>query len=49
MDEATEQAVIKGLQMLEPKPTCLVITHRKSILQYCDREIKIENRKIVEE
>lgn len=49
LDEATEQAVIKGLQMLEPKPTCLVITHRKSILQYCDREIKIENRKIVEE
>lgn len=49
LDETTEQAVIKGLQMLETKPTCLVITHRKSILQYCDREIKIENRKIVEE
>lgn len=49
LDETTEQAVIKGLQMLKPKPTCLVITHRKSILQYCDREIKIENRKIVEE
>lgn len=48
LDEATEQQVIQGLQKLNPKPTCLVITHRKSILAYCDREIRIENRKIVE-
>ena len=48
LDEATEQAVIRGLQQLRPKPTCLVITHRKSILQYCDREIKIENRKVLD-
>lgn len=47
LDEATEQSVIRGLQMLEPRPTCLVITHRKSILKYCDREIRIENKKIV--
>jgi len=49
LDEATEQAVIRGLQQLSPKPTCLVITHRKSILQYCDREIKIENRRVLEQ
>jgi len=49
LDEATEQAVIQGLQQLNPKPTCLVITHRKSILQYCDREIKIENKKVLEQ
>lgn len=48
LDEATEQEVIRGLQRLTPRPTCLVITHRKSILQYCDREIKIENKTIVE-
>ena len=45
LDEDTEMAVIQGLQELTPRPTCLVITHRKSILQYCDREIKIENKK----
>lgn len=49
LDEVTEQGVIKGLQQLSPKPTCLIITHRKSILQYCDREITIENKKTVEE
>ena len=49
LDEATEQGVIQGLQQLSPKPTCLIITHRKSILQYCDREIKIENKNTIEE
>lgn len=48
LDEATEMSVIKGLQELKPRPTCLVITHRKSILKYCDREIKIENKKAAE-
>lgn len=48
LDEATELSVLRGLQSLEPKPTCLIITHRKSILAYCDREIKIENRHTVE-
>ncbi len=49
LDEATELNVIKGLQELNPKPTCIVITHRRSILQYCDREIKIENKNTIEE
>ncbi|MBQ8798845.1 MAG: ABC transporter ATP-binding protein [Lachnospiraceae bacterium] len=48
LDEATELSVLEGLQALTPKPTCIIITHRKSILQYCDREIKIENSKTVE-
>ena len=48
LDEATEQEVIRGLQRLTPRPTCLVITHRKSILKYCNREIKIANKTIIE-
>ncbi|MCI6517403.1 MAG: ABC transporter ATP-binding protein/permease [Lachnospiraceae bacterium] len=48
LDEETELEVIKGVQRLTPKPTCLVITHRKSILQYCDRELKIINKAISE-
>lgn len=49
LDEGTELAVLQGLQQLSPKPTCLIITHRKSILQYCDREIKIADRQICQE
>lgn len=48
LDEGTEMAVIKGLQELTPRPTCLVITHRKSILRYCDREIHIVDKKATE-
>ncbi len=48
LDEDTELAVLQGLKQLEPRPTCLIITHRKSVLQYCDREIKIENKKTME-
>ncbi len=48
LDEDTELAVLQGLKQLEPRPTCLLITHRKSVLQYCDREIKIENKRTME-
>lgn len=46
LDEATELSVIQGLQQLNPKPTCLIITHRKTILQYCDRELMIEDKRV---
>lgn len=49
LDEQTELQVIDGLRQLTPRPTCVIITHRKSILKYCDREIKIEDRAAVEE
>lgn len=49
LDEATELSVLQGLQKLTPRPTCVIITHRKSILQYCDREIKIAEKKATEE
>lgn len=44
LDMDTEAAVIEGLRNLSPRPTCLIITHRKSILKYCNREIKIEDK-----
>lgn len=47
LDEKTEIKVLEGLKQLTPRPTCLLITHRKSVLPYCDREIKIENKKIM--
>lgn len=48
LDEKTELAVLEGVRKLSPKPTCLLITHRRSVLDYCDREIKIENKKTSE-
>lgn len=49
LDENTELAVLKGLQDLKPRPTCLLITHRRTALSYCDREISIDHKKIVEQ
>lgn len=46
LDEKTELAVLEGIHNLTPKPTCLLITHRRSVLEYCDREIKIQNKQI---
>lgn len=48
LDEETELAVLEGIQQVSPKPTCLVITHRKSVLKYCDREVLIEHKKAME-
>ena len=41
--------MLQGLQELQPKPTCLIITHRRSILTYCDREIRIQDKRILEQ
>lgn len=47
LDEKTELEVLEGIRRLTPKPTCLLITHRRSVLDYCDREIKIDNKRIL--
>lgn len=46
LDERTELAVLEGIRNLTPKPTCLLVTHRRSVLKYCDREIEIKNKQI---
>lgn len=48
LDELTELEVIEGIRSLKPRITCMIITHRKSVLRYCDRELQIDNKKISE-
>lgn len=48
LDEKTELAVLEGIKNFSYHPTCLLITHRRSVLAYCDREIMIENKQITE-
>lgn len=45
LDEKTELAVLESIRKLTPTPTCLLITHRRSVLDYCDREIRIDGKK----
>jgi len=49
LDEKTELKVIDGLRNITPKPTCLFITHRRSVLKYCDRQLRISDGHIYEE
>lgn len=48
LDEKTELSVLQGIRDVSPRPTCLLITHRRSVLAYCDREIKIEDSHLCE-
>lgn len=47
LDPETELEVLRGIQQISPRPTLVVITHRLSVLPYCDRQIKIENKSLV--
>ena len=42
LDMDTELGIIKNIMNLKDRPTCLIITHRKSILKYCNRIITIK-------
>lgn len=46
LDESTELSVLEGIRNWTPTPTCLLITHRRSVLQYCDKEVQIIDRKM---
>jgi ABC-type multidrug transport system fused ATPase/permease subunit len=48
LDEKTELSVLEGIRKWNPSPTCLLITHRRSVLQYCDREIQIVDKRMSE-
>jgi len=49
LDEETEIAVLRHLREHVSGITCLLITHRTSVLKFCDRCIRIDNKKIIEE
>lgn len=48
LDENTELKVLDGIRKWDPSPTCLLITHRRSVLKYCDRELRIADKKMQE-
>ena len=46
LDEQTEIKVLDGIRQMSESMTCILITHRLSVLQFCDREVKINNKKV---
>lgn len=43
LDEKTESVVLNNITEKYRETTCFIITHRTSMLKYCDRVIRIEN------
>lgn len=43
LDEKTEALVLKNISEKFSNRTCFIITHRKAMLDYCDRVIKIDD------
>ena len=46
LDEATEERLLKNLRSLDNR-TCIVITHKPAALNVCNKEIRIEDKKIL--
>ena len=48
LDVATERKVLKNIMELNKNRTCIVTTHRPSVLNMCDRVYKISQTKVTE-
>lgn len=46
LDIVTERRVLKNIMKLNSKKTCIVTTHRPSVLTMCDRVYKISNTEV---
>ena len=49
LDEETEIAVLRHLHEHVKDITCLLITHRTSVLRFCDRCIRIDDKHIIDD
>ncbi len=49
LDTPTEHGVMQAVQALQGSKTVLIVAHRLSTVEYCDRLYKIENTRITEE
>ena len=48
LDEDTELAVMRALRGLSPRPTCVVVTHRRSVVSFCDRVFSLRDGRLSE-
>lgn len=48
LDEDTEIKVLQSIKRLNPKPICIIITHRPSALSICDKVYSLSKTKLVE-
>lgn len=47
LDCETELKILMEIKNLNPKPVCIIITHRLTALSICDRVFKLENKNLI--
>ena len=48
LDVATERKVLQRIMQSRPNKTCIVTTHRPTVLNMCQRTYRVIDKKIVE-
>ena len=46
LDEATEIRLLRNIENLKNK-TCILISHKKAANEVCNKEVRIEDKKII--
>jgi ABC-type multidrug transport system fused ATPase/permease subunit len=48
LDVDTEINILRAIKNMKPQPTCIIITHRPSVMNMCNRVLKLEDGRIFE-
>ena len=46
LDEKTEKGILEELRLMKGKVTMIIVAHRQSTLQFCDRIYKMESGRL---
>jgi ABC-type bacteriocin/lantibiotic exporter with double-glycine peptidase domain len=49
LDNETEEQILKTINSLKNKMTIIIVTHKKSLLNFCDRKYKVDKGIVIEE
>jgi ABC-type bacteriocin/lantibiotic exporter with double-glycine peptidase domain len=49
LDMETEHGVMQAVQALQGEKTVIIVAHRLSTVEYCDRLYRLENARVVDE
>jgi ABC-type bacteriocin/lantibiotic exporter with double-glycine peptidase domain len=49
LDTATERAVMEGIRTLKGEKTVIVVAHRLSTVEHCDRLFRLEQGRVVQD
>lgn len=49
LDDESEKQILKTISQLRNKITIIIVTHKRSLIEFCDKKYKVDNGKVTEE